>query len=159
MRLNLFAKPDTMRPFLFVYVSFLSLTSVTAQYAADTQALIIREIEHLYFDADPAGILSAVTPCSNYYDPSTGGSDSTVGRNTAAEWIRTAFRKLSCSHQSCNSANPTTIFESCSLPRAIFAHYVDTQHGPLRFLKKDEKTIACVLFIQIMGSKTLQMTS
>ena len=87
-----------MRPFLFVYVSFLSLTSVTAQYAADTQALIIREIEHLYFDADPAGILSAVSPCSNYYDPSTGGSDSTLGRNTAAEWIRTAFRKLSCSN-------------------------------------------------------------
>ena len=104
MRLNLFAKVDTMQTFLLVYVSFLSLTGVTAQYAADTQALIIKEIEHLYFDADPAGILSAVTPCSNYYDPSTGGSDSTVGRNTAAEWIRTAFRKLSCSRQSCYSA-------------------------------------------------------
>ena len=121
MRLNLFAKADAMLPFLFVYVSFLLLTSVTAQYAADTQALIIREIEHLYFDANPAGILSAVTPCSNYYDPSTGGSDSTVGRNTAAEWIRTAFRKLSCSHQTCHSANPTTIFESWFLPRVIFA--------------------------------------
>ena len=93
MRLKLFAKADIMRPVLFVYVSFLSLTSVTAQYAADTHALIIKEIEHLYFDADPAGILSAVSPCSNYYDPSTGGSNSAVGRNTAAEWIRTAFRK------------------------------------------------------------------
>ena len=145
-----------MRPFFFVYVSFLSLKSVTAQYAADTQALIIREIEHLYFDADPAGILSAVTPCSNYYDPSTGGSDSSLGRNTAAEWIRTAFRKLSCSHQSCHSANPTPIFESCSLPSVIFALCVDIEDAPLRFL---EKRIGCVFFIQIMGSKTLQMTS
>lgn len=134
MRLKLFTQADTMRPFLFVYVSFLSLTSVTAQYAADTQALIIQEIEHHYFDADPAGILSAVSPCSNYYDPSTGGSDSTVGRNTAAEWIRTAFRKLSCFHQSCHSTSPTTIFESCFLPRVIFALDVDTQGCPLRFL-------------------------
>ena len=141
MRLNLFAKADTMRPsFFFVYVSFLSLQSVTAQYAADTQALIIREIEHLYFDANPAGILSAVTPCSNYYDPSTGGSDSSLGRNTAAEWIRTAFRKLSCSHQSCHSVNPTPIFESCSLLRVTFALY-DTQDAPLRFLKKKELAV------------------
>ena len=132
-----------MRPLFFVYLSFLSLKSVTAQYAADTQALIIREIEHLYFDADPAGILSAVTPCSNYYDPSTGGSDSSLGRNTAAEWIRTAFRKSSCSHQSCHSVNPTTIFESCSLPRVIFAFYVDTQDTPLHFLKK---RIGCVFY-------------
>ena len=140
MRLNLFAKAGVMRPFLFlVYVSFLSLTRVTAQYAADTQALIIREIEHLYFDADPAGILSAVSPCSNYYDPSTGGSDSTLGRNTAAEWIRTAFRKLACSHQTCHSENPITIFQYRSLLKMIFALHVDAQDCLLPFLYKEKR--------------------
>ena len=83
-----------MQSLLVLYLAFLTLTtSVTAQYVANTQALIIKEIEHLYFDAAPAGILSAVTPCSNYYDPSTGASNNSLGRNTAAEWIRTAFRK------------------------------------------------------------------
>lgn len=82
-----------MQTFLFVYLSFLTVTRVTAQYVANTEALMIKEIEHLYFDAAPAGILSAVTPCSNYYDPSTGASNNTLGRNTAAEWVRTAFRK------------------------------------------------------------------
>lgn len=90
MRLNAIAKAKAT---LSVCISFLALRSVTAQYVADKNALIVKEIEHLYFDAASAGILSAVTPCSNYYDPSTGASNNTVGRNTAAEWIRTAFRK------------------------------------------------------------------
>ena len=93
MRLNVSAKAKAT-----ICISFLALRSVTAQYVANTQALIIKEIEHLYFDAAPGGILSAVTPCSNYYDPSTGASDNSVGRNTAAEWIRTAFRKLQDCH-------------------------------------------------------------
>lgn len=80
-----------MQTLLPVCIAFLALRSVTAQYVANTQALIIKEIEHLYFDAAPSGILSAVTPCSNYYDPSTGASNDSLGRNTAAEWIRTAF--------------------------------------------------------------------
>ncbi len=83
-----------MQIFFSICISFVAFRSATAQYVANTQALIIKEIEHLYFDAASAGILSAVTPCSNYYDPSTGASNTTVGRNTAAEWIRTAFRKL-----------------------------------------------------------------
>ena len=89
------AKATAMQTILFLYLSF---TGVTAQYVANTQALIIKEIEHLYFDAASSGILSAISPCSNYYDPSTGASDNSLGRNTAAEWIRTAFRELSCSH-------------------------------------------------------------
>lgn len=93
MRLNAIAKAKAMQTFLSICLSFVALESVTAQYVANTQALIIKEIEHLYFDAASAGILSAVTPCSNYYDPSTGASNNTLGRNTAAEWIRTAFRK------------------------------------------------------------------
>lgn len=100
MRLNAVAKVHTMQTFLSLFVSFLTLSGVTAQYVANTQALIIKEIEHLYFDANPAGILSAVTPCSNYYDPSTGASNANVGRNTVAEWIRTAFRKPPFSHTS-----------------------------------------------------------
>ena len=93
MKSNASAKPSLMRA-LFTYFSLLTLKSVTAQYVANSQALTIKEIEHLYFDSASAGILSAVTPCSNYYDPSTGASNNNLGRNTAAEWIRTAFRKL-----------------------------------------------------------------
>ena len=93
MRLNAIAKAKATQTLLSVCISFIALRSVTAQYVADTNALIVKEIEHLYFDAASAGILSAVTPCSNYYDPSTGASNNTLGRNTAAEWIRTAFRK------------------------------------------------------------------
>ena len=99
MKLKATAKPNIMRA-LFIYFSLLTLRSVTAQYVANSQALTIKEIEHLYFDSASAGILSAVTPCSNYYDPSTGASNSAVGRNTAAEWIRTAFRKLPCPQKS-----------------------------------------------------------
>lgn len=94
MRLNAIAKAETMQTLLCICISFVALRGVTAQWVANTKALIFKEIEHLYFDAAPSGILSAITPCSNYYQPSTGTSDNTVGMNTAAEWIRTAFRKL-----------------------------------------------------------------
>ena len=98
MKPNSFVKAKAMPTLLFIFISCVTLTSVTAQYGANTEALVIKEIEHLYFDAATAGVASAVTPCSNYYDPSTGASNNTVGRNTAAEWIRTAFRKLQRSH-------------------------------------------------------------
>lgn len=98
MRRDAIAKAGTMQALLSVCISFLAVRSVTGQYVANTEALIIKEIEHLYFDAAPAGILSAVTPCSNYYQPSTGTSNNSLGMNTAAEWIRTAFRKSLCSH-------------------------------------------------------------
>ncbi|KAF6236205.1 hypothetical protein HO173_005835 [Letharia columbiana] len=91
MRLNAIAKAMAMQTLLSICISFVALRSVTAQYVANTEALIIKEIEHLYFDAAPAGMLSAITPCSNYYDPSTGASNNSLGRNTAAEWIRIAF--------------------------------------------------------------------
>ena len=77
-------------PCLFILTSYL----VTAQYLPNAQALTIQELEHLYLDSAPNGLLSAITPCSNYFDPSTGASNNGAGRNTAAEWIRTAFRKL-----------------------------------------------------------------
>ena len=93
MRWIAIPKANAMQSLIITYLSILTFKSVTAQYVADSNAHKIREIEHLYFDAAPAGILSAVTPCSNYYDPSTGSSNNALGRNTAAEWIRTAFRK------------------------------------------------------------------
>ena len=92
MRLNSVAKAHAMHNLLPICISLVALRSVTAQWVANTQDLIIKEIEHLYLDAAPSGILSAITPCSNYYDPSTGGSNNNLGMNTAAEWIRTAFR-------------------------------------------------------------------
>ena len=78
---------------LVSYFSILALQPVTAQYLPNAQALTIKELEHLYLDSAPSGILSAITPCSNYFDPSTGASNNGLGRQTAAEWIRTAFRK------------------------------------------------------------------
>ena len=94
MRLHIVAKAHAMHNLLYICISLVALRSVRAQWVANTQTLIIKEIEHLYLDAAPSGILSAITPCSNYYDPSTGGSNNNLGMNTAAEWIRTAFRML-----------------------------------------------------------------
>lgn len=108
MRLNAIASANAMQTLLSIYIPFVTLRSVTAQYVANTEDLIIKEIEHLYFDAAPAGILSAITPCSNYYDPSTGASNNALGMNTAAEWIRTAFRKLPLPHRTLEFNLPRT---------------------------------------------------
>ena len=124
MRLNPLAKANATQNLLFVYLSFLSLTSVTAQYVANTKALIVKEIEHLYFDAASAGILTAITPCSNYYDPSTGNSNNALGRNTAAEWIRTAFRKSLSFHQSYIPWDSSMVLMTPSLHRVTVTLYV-----------------------------------
>ncbi len=73
----------------------LALDHVTAQYIPDAKALTVKEFEHLYLDAAPNGLMSAISPCSNYIDTSTGASSNGLGRQTAAEWIRVAFRKPS----------------------------------------------------------------
>lgn len=140
-----------MQAFLFVFLSY--LTTVTAQYVANTRALIIKEIEHLYFDANPAGILSAVTPCSNYYDPSTGASDNSLGRNTAAEWIRTAFRRSPCSHQPLRHWK----FHHNS-PDLLFFPYSDCwlERKNLRYLLCFFRNLLCGL-VPMKRSKTLQM--
>ena len=77
---------------LSLSLAWIALQMVTAQYLPNSQALTIQELQHLYLDADPHGLLSAITPCSNYFDPSTGASNNALGRQSAAEWIRTAFR-------------------------------------------------------------------
>jgi hypothetical protein len=77
---------------LFVVV----LGVVSAQMLPDVQAMNMNELEHLYFDNNgPVGFTSGITPCSNYIDSSTGLNNNTLGRQTAAQWIRTAFRKAS----------------------------------------------------------------
>lgn len=79
---------------IYTCLSFASFTLVSSQYVPNSQALIIKELEHLYFDAASNGILSAVTPCTNFYDPNTGAASNSLGRQTAAEWIRTVFRRF-----------------------------------------------------------------
>lgn len=76
------------------FLSFLPFSLVAAQYLPDTKAITIREFEHIYLDASPNGIITAVSPCSKYFDPSTGAASNSFGRQTAAEWIRVASRKL-----------------------------------------------------------------
>ncbi|KAL6719987.1 hypothetical protein ACLMJK_001908 [Lecanora helva] len=72
----------------------LALKPINAQYLPNAQALMVQELEHLYFDSASSGILSAITPCSNYFNPSTGASATGTGRQTASEWIRTAFPNI-----------------------------------------------------------------
>ena len=75
---------------LFVVI----LGVVSAQMLADSQLIIMNELEHLYFDNQgPAGFKSGITPCSNYIDLATGLNNNALGRETAAQWIRVAFRK------------------------------------------------------------------
>ena len=70
------------------------LGAVSAQMLPDPQAFIMNELEHMYFDNQgPVGFKSGITPCSNYIDLATGLNNNTLGRETAAQWIRTAFRK------------------------------------------------------------------
>ncbi|KAL2051140.1 hypothetical protein ABVK25_008569 [Lepraria finkii] len=68
-----------------------ALNSVTAQYVPDSQALTIKEIEHYYLDAATHSFFSAITPCTNYQDPTAAAPNNGLGMQTAAEWIRTAF--------------------------------------------------------------------
>ena len=77
----------------------------TTQYLPDPQRLITDELERLLVDTggiNDGVFKSAITPCSNYLDGSTGVNNKTLGRQTAAEWIRTAFRK---------SHGPTLVFQ------------------------------------------------
>lgn len=77
---------------------FLAISSiiVTTQYLPDSQSQITDELERLLVDTggiNDSVFKSGITPCSNYVDGSTGRNNNTLGRQTAAAWIRTAFRK------------------------------------------------------------------
>ena len=70
---------------------------VSAQIPPESQLFVMNELEHVYFDnTGPAGFkLGGIVPCTNYVDSSTGGlPNNALGRQTTAQWIRTAFRKF-----------------------------------------------------------------
>ena len=68
----------------------------SSQMLPDSQAFVINQLEHLYFDnTGPNGFKGGLVPCTLYLDSSTGGlPNDTLGRQTSAQWIRTAFRKV-----------------------------------------------------------------
>ena len=68
----------------------------SSQMLPDSEAFVVNELEHLYFDnTGPNGFKSGLVPCTLYLDSSTGGlPNETLGRQTSAQWIRAAYRKL-----------------------------------------------------------------
>jgi hypothetical protein len=72
----------------FVFLFAISLASHTP--AADSK-YSMDELEHLLVDtggANDGGFKRAITPCTNYVSGSQ-----LLGRETAAQWVRVAFRK------------------------------------------------------------------
>lgn len=70
------------------------ISAVSPQMLPDSHGHTLDELEHLYLDnTGPVGFKSGITPCTLYIDSTTGRPDNTLGRQAAAEWIRTAFRK------------------------------------------------------------------
>ncbi len=79
----------------YLWTALAVLTStVSAQYVPDRDAEITRELQHILLDAGSAALINAVSPCTKYEDPNTGATNNNAGRQSAAEWVRTAFRKL-----------------------------------------------------------------
>ena len=75
-----------------IFTAFsLAFSLVNAQWPVDLQATIIRELEHLILDGSSTNLKSMISPCSQYIDSTTGKPDAKLGRQTAAEWIRTTF--------------------------------------------------------------------
>ena len=77
----------------YLTTSLAIIASVSAQWVPDKNSEIIRELEHVYLDGGSAALITAVSPCTKYEDPQTGQASNSLGRQSAAEWIRTAFRK------------------------------------------------------------------
>ena len=99
---------------------------VSTQLLPDSQALVLNELEHLYLDnPGPNSIKSTITPCTNYVDSTTGLNNNTLGRQSTAQWIRTAFRK--------------TKLVSILLP--MTGHY--TYEGPFCVVQKPCVALSC----------------
>ena len=78
-----------------------------SQMLPDSQAIVMNELEHLYFDdTGPQGFKSGLVPCTNYIDSTTGLPNNALGRQTSAQWIRTAFRKVNFVHLSLPISRP-----------------------------------------------------
>lgn len=70
---------------------------VIAQYTPDHQARILEELDHIFVDIggrNDAQFASAITPCSKYRDVFRSVDNDTFGRQSSAQWIRAAFRKV-----------------------------------------------------------------
>lgn len=70
---------------------------VIAQYIPDHQARILDELDHIFVDIggrNDAQFASVLKPCSQYFDIFNNVRNDTFGRQTSAQWIRAAFRKV-----------------------------------------------------------------
>lgn len=70
---------------------------VIAQYIPDHQARILEELDHIFVDIggrNDAQFATPITPCSKYRDVFRGVDNNTFGRQSSAQWIRAAFRKI-----------------------------------------------------------------
>ncbi|KAM0799909.1 heme peroxidase [Usnea florida] len=66
--------------------------TIFAQLLPHSPDIILNELEHIYLDnSGPNSLKSTITPCTNYIDSTTGLNDNTLGRQSSAQWIRTAF--------------------------------------------------------------------
>ena len=72
----------------------IALNGVGSQQLPDSQANTISELETILFDSNPVGFFTGVTPCTTYIDSTTTLVNNSLGRQTSAQWIRAAFRKL-----------------------------------------------------------------
>lgn len=83
-----------MTTLLSCFIWFLvTCNEIYAQKLPDARAATVSELESLYFDNIPAGFFSGVTPCTTYIDSTTARPNNSLGRQTAAQWIRSGFRK------------------------------------------------------------------
>ena len=81
-----------------LWICFTTATIALAQQRPDSKAFIADELETLLVNTGGsglanAGFAAAITPCTNYVDRTTGQNNNALGRQSAAQWIRTAFRK------------------------------------------------------------------
>lgn len=85
---------------------------VIAQYTPDHEARVLDELDHIFVDIGGRNdglFTSAITPCSNYRDVFRNVDNNTFGRQSSAQWIRAAFRKVPaflcilCTHFRINS--------------------------------------------------------
>jgi len=73
------------------FVILLAIAISLSSTATTASNLVVDELEHLLVDtggANDGGFKRAITPCTNYVSGSQ-----LLGRETAAQWIRVAFRK------------------------------------------------------------------
>lgn len=81
-----------------LWICLTTAAVAVAQQRPDSRAFIADELENLLVNTGGsglgnAGFAAAITPCTNYVDRTTGLNNNTLGRQSAAQWIRTAFRK------------------------------------------------------------------